>query len=32
MRVYQDKKPRVGNPKVINHDGLHSFEEAFQKG
>ena len=30
-RVYQDAKQKMGIPKAIIHDGLPSYNEAFQK-
>jgi hypothetical protein len=30
-RVYQDAKQKTGIPKAIIHDGLPSYDEAFQK-
>lgn len=30
-RVYQDAKQKTGTPKAIIHDGLPSYNEAFQK-
>jgi transposase-like protein len=30
-KVFQDAKTKAGLPKAVIHDGLHSYDEAFQR-